>query len=165
MDESQLPPNDGNVKENDVESHVESHVENHVENDVENDDESEVENNVEINQPTSAPSIDSPYDPAYEIRRHRIFDHRAEAQAATNPLTAVLAGANSDLFDLELQAGEVVRRIFATNDLSPDTFEQYSKQFDFLLRVNKQIAQTTQIELRLRKEDADAAATGSSDST
>ena len=160
MDASQPPLNDGTVTENDAEDDVENNVENNVESNVESNDESEVENNVEINQPTSAPSIDSPYDPAFEIRRHRIFDHRAEAQAATNALTACLAGSIPISSTSSCRWREMIRRAMAANGLSLENFEPLSKPLDLLLRYNKQITQTTQLELRVRKEDADAAATG-----
>ena len=97
------------------------------------------------------------FDPAYESRRQRIFELRANAQAEIEPLAACLAGVNSDLFDLELNLGEQLRHAMASNPDSLEGIEQHARPIDMLLRVVKQIAQITQIGTRIQKPSQDAA--------
>jgi hypothetical protein len=103
-------------------------------------------------QPAAEPS----FDPAYEKRRQRILDHRAEAQDDTNTMRACLAGVNSDLLDCELHVGETLRHALARGGLSIDEIERNARLFELLVRLTKQVAQITQLEMRTRKDDTEA---------
>jgi hypothetical protein len=91
-------------------------------------------------------------DPAYEDRRRRILDHRAEAQREANTLTACLAGVNSDLFDFQLGVGEALRQVLASGERSLAQIERHSRSIELMLKLSKQIAQFSQLELQARKK-------------
>ena len=94
-------------------------------------------------------------DPAYEERRQRIFEYRMDALGDSRPLHACLAGMNSDLLDFQLHVGEILRQTLATDGASLDEIERHSRSFDLMLRLSKQVAQITQLEMRSRQDDSE----------
>lgn len=110
------------------------------------------------NSTLNEPSETLPFDPAYDSRRQRIFDHRVEAQAETNTIIACLAGVNSDLFDTELIVAETLRQGLAASGGSLEMIERHGPLIDLMLRLSKHITQITQLEQRSRKDCGESAA-------
>ena len=113
------------------------------------------EESIEALNPIDESPATVPFDPAYDSRRQRIYDHRVEAQAEPNTMIACLAGVNSDLFDTELIVAETLRQGLAASGGSLETIERYGPLIELTLRLSKQITQVTQLEQRARKDNGD----------
>jgi len=87
----------------------------------------------------------------------RIFDLRS-LRTGKSILGACLGGVNSDLFDLELNLGEHLRRTIAADAVPIEDSEQQSRSVDLLLRVIKHIPKSPSLRGGLRKDGEEAAA-------
>jgi hypothetical protein len=102
---------------------------------------------------------EQPFDSEYLARQQRISDLRSDAFRDDHSLAACLGVSNSDLFELELNLAEYLRR---EGRFLREDFEEGARPTDYLLRVNKQIAQLTQLPLRMRNDGQSGTADGSS---
>jgi hypothetical protein len=97
-----------------------------------------------------APDCAAPLDPLYEQRHKRILQFRAESMLRSNSALACVGAVCSDLLDIQQPVGEAARQQVRS---SLDGIEYAAPVIDLNLRLAKQIAQLTQIELHAQARD------------
>jgi hypothetical protein len=107
---------------------------------------------------------DQSVDLDFASRLQRIHENYKEAQMERDPLVSSLSSVNSDLLWYELVLNERLREAIEANGLSLDDLQKHSAPVGLLLKIIKQINQTTQLKRQCQKDGDDAADSEGQDS-
>jgi hypothetical protein len=117
----------------------------------------------QADQPKTQPAAPSELTRPAELPRlaeqlRCVDEYRDHTHRQANVHVATLGEMTSNLMEIEARFSGVVRQSLTEEELSMDGLEAYTPSIDQLIRMDKQIAQLTQLQINLKKLESLAAA-------